>query len=157
MTNSQPHISKPTPRQFSYLEDLAIRTGQSFTYPQTFDQASVEIKRLSAVAPTSAADRRREARQVSEDLARNSGDAAAVRPEEIGGYGAHATMLNSGYDREVKLLEGQIRELHARRDEDANCRDAYASCCRELFALSPLFFRRVMRSLGAVPSYGRSG
>ncbi len=148
MTNSQHHIRKPTPGQLDYLKDLAIKTGKSFAWPKTFGQASAEIKRLLAVSPTSAADRRREDRQVSEDLAVRSGDAAAIRPEEIGGYGAHATMLTSGYDREVKLLEDQIRELHPRRGEDATCREAYTSCCRELSVLSPFSLRRVMRSLG---------
>ncbi len=45
MTNSQPHL-KPTPRQLRYLKDLAIRTGGSFTYPQTFAEADAQIKRL---------------------------------------------------------------------------------------------------------------
>lgn len=125
-----------------------MKTGESFTWPKTFGQASAEIKRLLALSRTSAADRRREDRQVSEDLAVMSGDAAAIRLEEIGGYGAHATMLTSGYDREVKLLEEQIRELHPRRGDDATCREAYTSCCRELSALSPFSLRRVMRSLG---------
>jgi hypothetical protein len=148
MTNSQPYIREPTPGQLEYLKDLAERTGESFAWPKTFGQASAEIKRLLALSRTSAADRRREDRQVSEDLAMMSGDAAAIRPEEIGGYGAHATMLTSGYDREVKLLEDQIRELHPRRGEDVTCREAYTSCCRELSALSPFSLRRVMRSLG---------
>jgi hypothetical protein len=148
MTNSQPYIREPKPKQIKYLEDLAIETGTSFTWPKTFNQASAEIKRLLALPRTSAADRRREDRQVSDDLAVMSGDAAAIRPEEIGGYGAHATMLTSGYDREVKILEDQIRELHPRRGDDATCREAYTSCCRELSALSPFSLRRVMRSLG---------
>jgi len=148
MTNSQPYIREPTPRQLKYLKDLAERTGESFAWPKTFGQASGEIKRLLALSPTRAAERRREDRQVGEDLAVRSGDAAAIRPEEIGGYGAHATMLTSGYDREVKILEDQIRDLHPRRGEDATCRQAYASCCRELSALSPFSLRRVMRSLG---------
>ena len=39
MTNSQPHLRNPTPRQIDYLKDLALSTGQSFTYPQSFDEA----------------------------------------------------------------------------------------------------------------------
>ena len=32
--------SKPTTRQLSYLRSLATRTGQTFTYPKTRQQAS---------------------------------------------------------------------------------------------------------------------
>lgn len=156
MTNSQPHIKGPTAPQLSYLEDLAIRAGQSFTYPKTFDQASSEIKRLLRVPQSSTADRRRETRQLREDFATGQGDAAAIRPDEIGGYGAHATMLVSGYDREISVLEDQVRELHPRRNESQVCREAYASCCEEIRALSPFAFRRVMRDLGeAVPREAR--
>jgi hypothetical protein len=148
MTNSQPHIRQPKPKQIKYLEDLALKTGTSFTWPKTSTQAHLEINRLLALAPSSRADRRREAWQVSDDLARNSGDAAAIRPDEIGGYGASATMLTSGHDREVKALIDQIRELHPRRGENEVCREAFASCCEDLRELSPLGFRRVMAELG---------
>jgi len=148
MTNSQPHIRKPTPGQIKYLEDLAMKTGTSFSWPKTFGQAHLEINRLLALSPSSRADRRHEARQVSEDLARNSGDAASIRPDEIGGYGANATMMTSGHDREVKALMDQIRELHPRRADNEVCREAYSSCCEELRDLSPLAFRRMMGELG---------
>lgn len=125
-----------------------METGESFSWPKTFGQASAEIKRLLAISPSSKADRRREARQVSEDLASNSGGAAAIRPDEIGGYGASATMLTSGHDREVKVLMDQVRELHPRRSESEVCREAFSSCCEDLQELSPLAFRRVMGELG---------
>jgi hypothetical protein len=92
MTNSQPHIRKPTPGQLKYLRDLAKKTGGSFAWPQTFGGASAEIERLLATPRTNAADWRRETRQLREDFATGRGDAAAVRPDEISGYGAHATM-----------------------------------------------------------------
>jgi hypothetical protein len=148
MTNSQPHINPPTAPQLSYLKDLERRTGQTFTYPQTFNQASAEIERLKRAPQLSAAERRLETRELREDFATARGDAAAVRPDEIGGYGAHATMLVSSYDREVKVLEDQIRELHPRRGDSQVCREAYESCCDELRALSPFSFRRVMCDLG---------
>lgn len=150
MTNSQLQIRKPTPRQLKYLDYLREKTGTTFTWPKTFGQAHIEIDRLLAISPTSKADRRRETRQVSEDLARNSGDAAAIRADEIGGYGAGATMLTSGYDREVKALMDEIRELHPRRGESEVCREALSSCCEELQELSPLSFRRVMGELGGI-------
>ncbi len=92
MTNSQPHIRKPTPPQLKYLRDLAEKAGESFVWPQTFGQASAEIKRLLSTPRTRVADRSRETRQLCEDFATGRGDAAAVRPDEISGYGAHATM-----------------------------------------------------------------
>jgi len=55
MTNSQPH-RKPTARQLSYLKDLAMKTGQSFTYPRTFGEASAAIKRLEGVKQPSRAN-----------------------------------------------------------------------------------------------------
>jgi|GEM_PF-1260302 len=148
MTNSQPHINPPTAPQLSYLRDLEERTGQTFTNPKSFDQASSEIERLKRAPQLSAAERRRETRELREDFATDRGDAAAIRLDEIGGYGAHATMLVSGYDREVRVLEDQIRELHPRRGENQVCREAYESCCDELRVLSPFAFRRVMGDLG---------
>jgi hypothetical protein len=148
MTNSQPHIRKPTPRQIKYLKDLAMETGESFSWPKTFGQASAEIKRLLAISPSSKAERRLERDQLREDFALGRGDAAAIRPDEIGGYGASATMLTSGHDREVAVLMDQIRELHPRRGENEVCREAFSSCCEDLRELSPLAFRRVISELG---------
>jgi hypothetical protein len=95
MTNPQPHSSNPpTPRQISYLRDLALGRGQTFAYPETFEEADREIKRLRKVKQTSRADRRREARAVSADMA-GRGDAARVRDRELGGYGASAHWRHS--------------------------------------------------------------
>jgi len=91
MTNSQPHSSDPpTPRQLSYLRDLALGRGQSFVYPETFEEADSEIKRLLSQKRTGAAERRREMRAVRDDMATRRGDAASVRLEELGGYGSSA-------------------------------------------------------------------
>lgn len=89
MTNSQPH-RKPTPRQLNYLRDLALKTGRSFAYPQTFDQADAEIKQLRGKRRTSAADRRRETRAVRAEMAERRGGASAVGEDELGGYGSRA-------------------------------------------------------------------
>jgi hypothetical protein len=91
MTNSQPPPRKPTPRQLNYLKDLALSTGGSFAYPQSFDQADREIKRLLKAKRTPTADRRREARELSREMAERSGDAAAVRADELAGWGSSAT------------------------------------------------------------------
>lgn len=78
MTNSQPR--KPTPRQLSYLKDLALSTGGSFAYPQSFAQADREIKCLRSAKRTPMADRRRETCELSHEMAERRGDAAAVAP-----------------------------------------------------------------------------
>jgi acyl-CoA reductase-like NAD-dependent aldehyde dehydrogenase len=91
MTNPQPHPSDPpTPRQLSYLRDLALGRGQTFAYPQTFEEADRQIKRLRKAKRTSAADRRREDRAVSSEMAERRGDAARFHSHELGGYGSSA-------------------------------------------------------------------
>jgi hypothetical protein len=90
MTNPQPHPS-PTDRQLRFLEDLAKRKGETFTYPHTRAEASREIKRLLGRRSSGAAERRREIQALREEMTRLRGDAAAVRPDELGGYGASAT------------------------------------------------------------------
>jgi hypothetical protein len=96
MTNSQPHPTNlPTPRQQSYLRDLALGAGQSFAPPKSFEEADREIKRLLGVRRTSSADRRREKRAVQRDMAEHRGDAASVRAAELSGYGSSATWSRS--------------------------------------------------------------
>jgi hypothetical protein len=89
MTNSQLH-PKPSPKQLSYLKDLAEKAGESFAFPQTKAQASAEIKRLLGRKRSSPADRKRERREVSRAMAARHGDAAAVRDSELRGWGSHA-------------------------------------------------------------------
>ncbi len=81
---------KPTPRQLKYLRSLAERTGQTFCWPKTMAEASAEIRRLEAVKKTPVADRRRERREVQDDMATGRGDAARVRTSEVTGYGSSA-------------------------------------------------------------------
>lgn len=91
MTDSQPHLRKPSSKQLRYLRDLALQRGESFSYPTTSAQASAEIERLKARKRTSAADRRRESAQVRRDMAERRGDASSIRAEELRGWGSHAT------------------------------------------------------------------
>ena len=91
MTNSQLHAKKPSPKQLRYLKDLAQKRGESFTYPTTAGQASAEIERLKGRKPMSRTDRSRESRELSRQMAGRRGDAAAVRPSELTGYGSSAT------------------------------------------------------------------
>ena len=89
MTNPQPHPSNPpTPDRSATFATLR-RPGSSIAYPGTFEEADREIKRLLKVKRTSRADRRREIRAISADLARG-GDAASIRSHELSGYGSSA-------------------------------------------------------------------
>jgi hypothetical protein len=90
MTNSQPHLSQPTKKQLKFLRDLAIGRGQTFAVPDTFAEADKEIKRLLGARRTSLADRRSETRAIREEMASQRGNAASVRPDELGGYGSSA-------------------------------------------------------------------
>ncbi len=91
MTNSQQHLKKPSDKQLRYLQDLALQRGESFTYPTTAAQASAEIDRLKGRKRMSLTERRREARELSREMAERRGDAAAVRSSEIKNYGSAAT------------------------------------------------------------------
>ena len=93
MSNSHPTSgqAKPTAKQLAYLRALAERTGQTFAYPRTSRQASQEIRRLRGQNPTPRADRIRERREISDDIATKTGDAARIRGSEITGYGSTAT------------------------------------------------------------------
>jgi hypothetical protein len=81
---------RPTAKQLRYLRDLAKGRGQTFRYPQTRAEASAEIRRLRAHRPDSRLERAIERREGERAVPREQFDAAAVRPEEISGYGSHA-------------------------------------------------------------------
>jgi hypothetical protein len=88
---------KPTAKQLAYLRQLAARRGQSFAYPRTAAQASVEIRRLSSAqrGRDAGIDRqaeRRERHAIQRDMQERAGDATRVDLErEVTGYGAYAT------------------------------------------------------------------
>jgi hypothetical protein len=81
---------KPTAKQLRYLRDLANSRGQTFRYPETRAEASAEIRRLRARKADSRLQRAIERREGERAVPREQFDAAAVRPEEIRGYGSHA-------------------------------------------------------------------
>jgi hypothetical protein len=81
---------KPTAKQLSYLRDLANSRGQTFRYPETRAQASAEIRRLRAHKADSRLQRAIERHEGERAVPREQFDAAAVRREEIRGYGSHA-------------------------------------------------------------------
>lgn len=88
--------TKPTAKQLAYLRALAERSGQTFIYPQTRAEASKAIRRLRDQKPTPRADRVRERRQVSDDLANRTGDATRVLRSETTGYGSTASWKRGG-------------------------------------------------------------
>ena len=80
---------RPTAKQLRYLRVLAEQTGTSFATPPTRRQASETIDQLRRREVELHGDRRRQRRQIGDDLARPD-SASAVRPDEIAGYGSHA-------------------------------------------------------------------
>jgi hypothetical protein len=82
-------MAAPTRKQLTYLRRLAEATGTTFTPPKTTAEASREIDRLKRRPRQARTDVARERRGVSDDLTRR-GDAAAVRPDEVEGFGSTA-------------------------------------------------------------------
>jgi hypothetical protein len=81
-------MSKPTRRQLNYLRGLANRTGQTFTYPRTIDEASAEIDRLKGV--TSRSERRHERKLIADQVATGLNN-TAIASDETTGYGSETT------------------------------------------------------------------
>jgi hypothetical protein len=86
---------KPTSRQLAYLKSLADRTGQTFSYPQTSQQASAEINRLKRTQPSSRTERYVERKLIADQIATGPLDAARVRDDEIHGRGSSATWMHN--------------------------------------------------------------
>jgi hypothetical protein len=91
MTPSNPTGTRPSAKQLSYLRSLANRTGQTFAYPRTSREASLEIRRLKSAAPSSRIERAVERKLIADAIARGPEDSSAVNGREITGYGSSAT------------------------------------------------------------------
>jgi hypothetical protein len=118
MTDSHRHPSKPTAKQLHYLRDLALRTGQSFAYPETSAEASREIDRLKGAARTPVADRRRERLAVGREMAERFGGSAAIDLErELEGWGSTA-----GWSRHVEHEEEERRKERAQEEHASSWR-----------------------------------
>ena len=89
---------KPTPKQLGYLRRLAASRGQTFRYPQTRAEASTEIKRLKASRPDSRLERAVERAEARRDTNAHQ-DAAAIRDDEIEGYGSSARWAGAREER----------------------------------------------------------
>lgn len=79
--------STATPRQLSYIKQLALQTGTTFTFPRTRRQASCEIDRLRGLKARRG--RYLEAPQLELDPAEQP-YATEQKPGEIVGYGSSA-------------------------------------------------------------------
>lgn len=91
MTNSQLHPKPASIKQQNYVKSLMLAVGESGALPETSTEASAEINRLKARKRLSPAERRREDFEARCETGERHGDAAAVRAEEISGYGSQAT------------------------------------------------------------------
>ena len=91
MTNSQLHSKPASAKQRRYVKSLMLAVGESGALPKTSAEAHAEIERLKARRRLSPAELRREAFEARCEAGERHGDAAAVRPEEISGYGSRAT------------------------------------------------------------------
>jgi hypothetical protein len=89
MTDQAQHPNRPTDRQLRFLEDLREQTGGTYAWPNTSAEASREIRRLLRLK-AAIGSIRREYRAPTRSLAEESGDAAAVRDDELTGYGSTA-------------------------------------------------------------------
>ena len=90
---------KPSTRQLSYIKQLALSAGRSFTYPKTAREASKLIEELKrSKAATSTQDRdweglsaRRDREHIAaRDTQERPRDASRFREDEIAGYGSSA-------------------------------------------------------------------
>jgi hypothetical protein len=83
---------RTTRKQLSYLRTFAERTGQTFAYPRTIEQAAREIRRLKAVRPSARVERAIERREIADAIAQGAPNAASVDLErDVTGYGSTAT------------------------------------------------------------------
>jgi hypothetical protein len=89
MTSTPKLVDRPTRGQLAYLRSLATRTGQTFAYPRTRGESSREIKRLEQTQASTRTERSIERKDIADAIARGPADAAAVRPDEVAGFGSN--------------------------------------------------------------------
>jgi hypothetical protein len=81
----------PTRRQLQHLRTLAMRTGQTFVPPTTKRQAAATIERLQEATPSSRVERYLDHKAVWDRDTNRAPSLAAVREDEVTGYGSTAT------------------------------------------------------------------
>ena len=80
----------PSAKQVKYLKALAVRSGQTFQWPQTSAQANREIRRLKNTRPSTEAERAIE-RFGDTHAIEAAQDATAIHEFEVVGYGSNCT------------------------------------------------------------------
>jgi hypothetical protein len=109
-----PHASAPstaTPRQLSYIRQLALQTGTTFTPPKTRRQASCEIERLKGLKASRGTYLEAPLQQL--DPAEQP-YATEQKPGEVSGYGSSARRGNPAPQRAAaaqRRVEGEPLEL----------------------------------------------
>jgi hypothetical protein len=73
----------------SALSAMAAERGVTYTVPRTVCEARAQFRRLRWIPRSELAEGRRELDAIRAAMAAG-GDAAAVREEELGGYGSNA-------------------------------------------------------------------
>ena len=81
----------PTAKQLAYLRALAERTGRTFAWPRTSQQASAEIRKLRATQSDSRVERAIERREIADAIATGPVDGSRVRDHEVAGWGSTAS------------------------------------------------------------------
>jgi hypothetical protein len=81
----------PTRRQLQLLRTLAQRTGQTFVTPATKIDAMREIDRLQQQVPSSRVERHLDRQAVWNRETNRDPSLAAIRDDEVSGYGSTAT------------------------------------------------------------------
>jgi hypothetical protein len=81
----------PTGKQLAYLRTLAERTGRTFAWPRTSQEASVEIRKLRAAQSDTQVERRIERREIADAIATGPVDSSQFRTDEVAGWGSTAT------------------------------------------------------------------
>ena len=85
-------MSKLTKPQLTCLRSRANCTGQRFTCPQTFNEASSEIDRLKGVPSQARVERRDERKLIADQVAIGLNN-TSVAPDETTGYGSNCRWL----------------------------------------------------------------
>jgi hypothetical protein len=126
----------PTPKQLRYLREFANRTGQTFTYPTTQQQASAEIRRLSQQTAENPVERGVERDRLKREVELPA-DATSYRDDEVTGHGASARWAHHSEDRPPATAGGQ-RELATYELSDGTTRALVAQRVNGRVAISDL-------------------
>jgi hypothetical protein len=110
-TDLQRAAKPPTRRQLAYLKVLADRAGQTFTYPITREEASLQINRLKRAEPSTRTERRVERKVIADAIATGPHDSTRVRDDELVGYGSSATWAQNQETEPVDPAPSAARRM----------------------------------------------